>query len=337
MALPKQFLSLVGDRTMLQLTVERIEGLVGISGTYIVAGEEFKEIILKQIPHLPPENVIIEPFGRDTAAAIGLAALVLGRENPRAVMLVLPADHYINDADRFREVLRGAAAAAGKGDRLVTLGITPHRPETGYGYIRRGGLYDTFGGIPAYEVERFLEKPDYERAREFLAGGDYLWNSGMFVWRIDLIRRLIAAHAPRLAAGLEEIGAALGTAEFPEVLARVYAELPKISVDYSILERADGALVMPGDFGWDDIGSWTALAGYAEKDAGGNVLEGTGVLLDTSGTLVFSPGKTAAVLGVEDLLIVNEEDSLLVCRKDRAQEVKKVVRALRDRGLEEVL
>ncbi len=337
MAQPKQFLNLMGDKTMLQLTVERIEGLVGISDTYIVAGAEFKEIILKQIPHLPPDNIIIEPFGRDTAAAIGLAALVLGREKPREVMMVLPADHYISDVARFREVMQSAAAAAGKGERIVTLGITPHRPETGYGYIRRGGLCDTFGGIPAYEVEKFLEKPDYERALEFLNCGDYLWNSGMFVWRVDLIHRLIAIHAPRLAGGLEEIGAALGTEEYPEVLARVYAGLPRISVDYSILERADGVLVMPGDFGWDDIGSWTALARYAEKDGNGNVLEGEGVLIDTSGTCVFSPGKTAAVLGVEDLLIVNEKDSLLVCRKDRAQEVKRVVRALQDRGYDEVL
>jgi len=183
-------------------------------------------------------------------------------------------------------------AAAGRGQEIVTLGITPHRPETGYGYICRGELFDTFAGTPACRVERFCEKPDYERALEFLSSGDYLWNSGMFVWRVDLINRLIKVHTPQLAEGLRKIGQAFGTERYDEILEEVYAGLPKISVDYGILERADNVLVMPGDFGWDDIGSWTALERYADKDDNGNVLEGNGVLLDTSGTYVHSPDKT---------------------------------------------
>lgn len=336
-AAPKQFLNLVGDKTMLQLTVERVEGLVGISRTYIVAGLDFKDIIMDQVPHLPEENIIIEPFGRDTAAAIGLAALVLERKDPREVMIVLPADHYISDIPRFQEVLKSAVAAAWRGEDIVTLGITPHRPETGYGYISEGELCDTFAGTPACRVVRFLEKPDYAKAVRFLSVGNYLWNSGMFIWRVDLIRQLIEKHTPQLAQGLNKIGQAMGTEQYMAVLGEVYAGLPKISVDYGILEKAEKVLVMRGDFGWDDIGSWTALDRYAEKDERGNVIEGRGVLLDTSDTFIYSPGKTVGVIGVESLIVVNDRDNIMVCRKDRAQEIKKVVQALKDKGLEEVL
>ncbi|KJS17478.1 MAG: mannose-1-phosphate guanylyltransferase [Peptococcaceae bacterium BRH_c4b] len=337
MAAPKQFLNLLGDKTMLQLTVERVEGLVGISGTYIVAGSDFKDTIMEQVPHLPEENIIIEPFGRDTAAAIGLATLFLERKDPREVMIVLPADHFVCDVPRFQEVLKSAVAAAWRGEEIVTLGITPHRPETGYGYICEGELYDTFAGTPAWRVLRFLEKPDYAKAVRFLSMGNYLWNSGMFIWRVDLVRQLIAKHTPQLAQGLNKIGQAIGTEQYLAVLEEVYAELPRVSVDYGILEKADSVLVMRGDFGWDDIGSWTALERYAEKDERGNFIEGRGVLLDTSDTFIYSPGKTVGVIGVESLIVANHRDSILICRKDRAQDIKKVVQALKDKGLDEVL
>ncbi|MHB8157190.1 MAG: mannose-1-phosphate guanylyltransferase, partial [Desulfocucumaceae bacterium] len=228
MAKPKQFLNLIGEKTMLQLTVERIEDLVGISDTFIVAGSEFKDTILEQIPKLPEENIIIEPFGRDTAAAIGLAALVLRQKNPREVMIVLPADHYIGNERNFHEVLRSAVATAGRGDNIVTLGITPHSPETGYGYIHRGQLLDSFAGISTYRAVRFLEKPDYARALEFLSSGDYLWNSGMFVWRLDLIGKMLEKHIPTLADGLKEIENTLGTDQYKKTVKKVYSELPKV-------------------------------------------------------------------------------------------------------------
>lgn len=334
---PKQFLNLVGGKTMLQLTVERVEELAGISDTYIVAGSDFKDIIMQQLPQLPEENIIVEPFGRDTAAAIGLAALVLKRKDPREVMMVLPADHFIGDTPRFREVMKSAVAAAWRGENIVTLGITPHRPETGYGYIFKGEICGTFSGKPAYRVVRFLEKPDYAKAVRLLSTGNYLWNSGMFIWRVDLIRQLIEEHTPQLASGLNKIGQAIGTEQYTAVLGEVYAELPKISVDYGILEKAEKVLVMQGDFGWDDIGSWTALERYAEKDEQGNAIEGRGVFLDTSDTFIYSPGKTVGVIGVESLIVVNDHDSFLVCHKDRAQEIKNVVHALREQGMDEVL
>ena len=337
MAKPKQFLNLIGEKTLLQLTVERIKDLVGISDTYVVAGAEFKEIILAQVPQLPEENIIIEPFGRDTAAAIGLAALVLGQKNPREVMIVLPADHYIGNVRHFQEVLRSAAATAGRGDKIVTLGITPHSPETGYGYIHRGELADTFAGIPAYQAVRFMEKPDRARALEFLSSGEYLWNSGMFVWRIDMIRGMIEKHLPSLADGLKEIEDSLGTDLHPKTVEKVYSGLTKVSIDYGIMERADNVFVIPCDFGWDDIGSWTALERYVEKDEHGNVLDGAGVLLDTVNTYVTSKDKTVALLGVKDLIIINDDDSLLICHKKRTQEIKRVVQALHDQGFDKVL
>jgi len=337
MAMPKQFLNLIGSKTMLQLTVERVQGLVDIEDIYVVAGAAFKDIILKQIPHLPDSNIIIEPFGRDTAAAIGLATVVVRQKHPFDVMVVLPADHYINDVPRFRDIIRGALAAASRGEEIVTLGITPHRPETGYGYIRQGDEFEVFAGVNTYQVERFLEKPDYEQALEFLSHGDYLWNSGMFIWRVDLISRLIEIHTPKLAEGLRMIEETLGTEHYQNTLREVYTDLPRISVDYGILERADNVLVIRGDFGWDDLGSWTALDRYADKDENGNVLEGKGIFLDTNDTYVYSPNNTVATIGVEDLIIVCDNDCLLVCHKDKAQEIKKAVQALKDKGFDDVL
>lgn len=337
MAKPKQFLNLIGEKTMLQLTVERIKDLVGISDTFIVAGSKFKDTILEQIPQLPEENIIIEPFGRDTAAAIGLAALILGQKTPGEVMIVLPADHYIGNVRNFHEVLRSAVVTAGRGDKIVTLGISPHSPETGYGYIQRGELIDTFAGMPVYRAVHFLEKPDYAGALEFLSSGDYLWNSGMFVWQLDLIRAMIEKHIPSLAKGLKEIEDSLGTEQYAKTINKVYSELPRVSIDYGIMEQADNVFVIPCDFGWDDIGSWTALERYAEKDDLGNVLHGEGVLLDTINTYVISEEKTVALLGVEDLIIVNDHNSLLICHKSRAQEIKKVVQALSDKGFDHVL
>lgn len=336
-AFPKQFLTLIGNKSMLQQTVERVQGLAEMEDIYVVTGVEFKRIIREQLPQLTDDNIIIEPFGRDTAAAIGLATMVIRQKKPLDVMVVLPADHYINDVPRFQEILRGAIAAADKGEEVVTLGIAPHRPETGYGYIRQGAECAVFDGIKAFAVDRFLEKPDYDRALEFLAHGDYLWNSGMFIWRVDLISKLIELHTPKLAKGLRIIEETLGSADYERTLERVYTELPKISVDYGILEVAEQVLVIRGDFGWDDLGSWTALERYAQKDGSGNVLEGAGVLLETNNTYVYAPLNTVAAVGVENLIVVCDNDCVLICDKEKAQDIKKVVQALKERGLTDVL
>jgi mannose-1-phosphate guanylyltransferase len=335
--LPKQFLRLVGERTMLQRTVNRLMQVVGPEQIYIITGKVYYDVVLGQVPEVPESNIILEPVGRDTAAAVGLSALTISRRDPAGVMIVLPADHYIADEDHFCEVLKAAVAAAGSVQHLVTLGITPSRPETGFGYIARSGLYDIIEGIPAYTVDQFTEKPDYERALSYLASGKHYWNSGIFVWRTDLILSLIGQHLPQLHSGLRQIDGAWNTPGYESTLEQVFAGLPKISIDYGVMEKAGGVLVLPGNFGWDDVGSWTALDAYKEKDERGNHLEGRGVLVDTSNTLVFSAGKVVATLGVSDLIVVEGKDSILICHKGCAQDIKKVTSALQEQGYKDVL
>ncbi len=333
---PKQFLPLIGNKTMLQRTVGRLEQFLNPEEIYIITAEKYKDIALYQIPELPEENIILEPFGRDTAAAIGLAAILIQQKDPTGVMIVLPADHFIAEETRFQEVLQSAAAAA-KIEHAVTIGIRPSRPETGFGYIACGQFCQDFAGIHSYQVERFTEKPDREHALEFLESGSYFWNSGIFIWKADLIRRLIAEHIPKLANGLQEIEDAVGAKEYPQVLKDVYAQLPKISIDYGVMEKAKGVIMLPGDFGWDDVGSWTALESYKKKDSDGNILEGRGVLVETKNTLVQSSDKVVATLGVKDLIVVEGEGSILICHKKKAQELKKVINAIQENGYKEIL
>lgn len=335
--MPKQFLNLFGEKTMLQRTVGRLEGFVSPQEIYIITAAIYRDLVLQQVPEIPPENIIIEPYGRDTAAAVGLAAITVAARDPDGVMVILPADHFIADEKRFQSVLKGAVAAAGEGKYLVTIGITPSRPETGFGYIAKGSLHGIFAGIPAYVAEGFTEKPDQERALQYLASGNYLWNSGMFIWKAELILRIIQEHMPELYFGLEKIWEAMGSEHYWDVLNEVYSKLPKISIDYGVMEKAKNVLVLPGNFGWDDVGSWTALEAYKAKDVNGNILEGKGVLVDTQNTLVFSSEKVVATLGVKDLIVVVGGDSVLVCHKKKAQEIKKVINALQEKGYQEIL
>ncbi|MBC7105517.1 MAG: NTP transferase domain-containing protein, partial [Firmicutes bacterium] len=331
-ARPKQFLRLFGERTMLQETLHRVRHLAPAQDVYVVAGREHAGLVREQLPEVPPENVLAEPCGRDTAAAVGLAALHVARRDPEAVMAVLPADHYIADPEGFAETLLAAAELAASGRWLVTLGVTPTRPETGYGYIERGEAIGEVRGRPAYRAARFTEKPDYERACAFLARGGYLWNSGMFVWRADVVLEGIRRHLPELAPGLEAVAGALGTPSQDAVLERVYPVLSRVSVDYGIMERADNVAVVPLEAGWDDVGSWPAWARHNPCDGRGNVLQGRGVLLDTEGCIVRAPGRVVATLGVRDLIIVEEDGRLLVCARERAQELKRLVAALKEAG-----
>ncbi|WP_242655998.1 mannose-1-phosphate guanylyltransferase [Desulfofundulus australicus] len=334
---PKQFLSLVGERTMLQLTFDRLAGLVPPENVLVVTGINYIETVRQQLPEIPPENIVAEPCGRDTAAAVGLGALHVLRKDPRGIMAVLPADHYIAHVRRFQSVLQAGVSLAAGGQWLVTMGITPTRPDTGYGYICQGELLEYHEDIPVYRVERFTEKPGPEKARQFLAAGCYLWNSGMFIWRADLIYRLIEEHLPALAAGLAEIGRAMDRGSCQEVLSRVYPRLPKVSIDYGVMEKAPNVLVLPGNFGWDDVGSWPALERCRETEENGNVIEARGVFLETRNSIIHAPGRLVATLGVENLVVVDDGECLLVCRKDRAQELKRLTAALKEAGLEDAL
>lgn len=334
---PKQFLPLVGDRTMLQLTVDRLAGLVPAERILVITGEAYRDAVSGQLPEIPRENVLAEPCGRDTAAAVGLAALHVHRRDTGGIMIVLPADHYIADTARFQAVLQAGVDYAAGGEWLVTMGITPTRPDTGYGYIARGRPLAT-RDIPAYRVERFTEKPTLDRAREFLASGRYLWNSGMFIWRAGTILDLIERLLPPLAAGLAVLANLGGDGPaYREALARVYPGLPRISIDYGIMEKAGNVLVLPGDFGWDDVGSWPALARCRETGDNGNIIEARGVFLETTGSIIRVPDRLVATLGIADLVVVDDGECLLVCAKERAGDLKLLTAALAEAGLEHAL
>lgn len=334
---PKQFLSLFGQRTMLQLTMDKLEGLLTAENVFVVTDKAYRDLVAAQLPELPPENIICEPCGRDTAAAVGLAAEHIARRNPQGVMAVLPADHYVADVEEFKRVLKTGVEVAREGEWVLTIGIRPSRPETGYGYIQQGEQYQERQGTAVFKAAAFYEKPDLSLALKYLDSGDYLWNSGMFIWRVDLIRNLIARFLPQLDAGLSQIAAGIDSEDEARVTAAVYQDLPRISVDYGIMEKCNQVLVIPAAFGWDDVGSWTALGRYGETDQQGNVLKAQGVFLDTYDCLVYAPDRVIATLGVKDLLIVDDGDSLLICQKDRDQEIKKVVEALRQAGYDEVV
>ncbi len=334
---PKQFLPLCDEATMLQLAVGRLDGLVRSENVYVVTGAAYRDLALSQVPHLPAGNVICEPFGRDTAAAIGLAAEHVVRRDPDGVMVVLLADHYISDPQEFRKCLAAAIEAAKTGEWVVTIGIKPSRPETGYGYIRQGDKWKEINGLPVFYADGFREKPAMEKALRYLRDGGYLWNSGMFVWRVDLLKHLLRLFLPDLFRSLEVIGKSLGTPNETEVLTSEYQKLPKISIDYGVMEKCDQVLVVPATFGWDDVGSWAALERHREVNDQGNIIEAEGVFLDTRGCVVHAPKRVVATMGIEDLIIVDGADALLVCHKERASELKRLVEGLKAAGYEHLV
>ena len=335
---PKQFLPVAGEGTLLQQAVRRARLLAPWPDIYVVTGRQYRDLVRQQVPDLPPENLLAEPVGRDTAPCIALAAAVIGARDPEAVMVVLPSDHMILNEARFAEAVREAVAAARETGGLVTIGIRPTRPETGYGYIHVGPLSRVEKGRPL-RVRKFTEKPDLETAMAFLASGEYLWNSGMFVWKVRAILEAVECHLPELARGLRPVAGAVGTADFDAALAEHFPRLPKISIDYGVMEKADNVWAVPGDFGWDDLGTWTALERVAGKDADGNLVQGQAVLVDTRETIIRSDSdnKLVVTFGLKDTLVVDTPDVLLVADKKRAQDLKTVLNELRRQGLERFL
>ncbi len=343
--MPKQFLRLAGGETLLQGAWRRANLLCAPEDIYVVTPVRYGQLTRRQLPQLRAENLILEPAGRDTAPCLGLAAVRLAREDPRTVMVVLPADHIIAQTDRFTAVMRAAVEAATSGRRLVTVGIAPTRPETGYGYIRAGRVLRSYdGGIVLRRVLRFTEKPPLERALAFLADGNYLWNSGMFVWRVDALRREIEEHVPWLSDGLRRLEGALGTPEEAEVARGCYLSCPSLSIDYGLLEKSPRVAVVPGDFGWDDVGSWAALGRVLPADEGGNVTVGRALAVDAAGCVVCSePGSSAAgcppgeerlvvAYGVQGLVVVDAGDVVLVTDRERSADLKRLLAVLRDKG-----
>jgi len=339
----KQLLALDGKRTMIQQTVARLLPLAPPKRFWIVTNEDSRPAILKQLPKLPKAQVLAEPTGRNTAPAIGLAAFLLLQENPDAVIGLFPSDHVITDEARYRETLTRGIEIAAAGANIVVLGIRPNRTETGYGYIEAGARADG-----ALRVRRFTEKPDATKAAEFVAAGNYFWNSGMFLWSAPTLADALREHLPKTASLLEEIAAAFGTKKFDATFRKLYPKCENISVDYAVLEPRSakgevegGIFCLPADFGWNDLGSWTALHEHhtaRSKPPEGNLVAASGVfVLDASGNYIHAPDKFVALVGVKDLVVVETPDALLITTRQQAQDVGKVVKHLDEKKMHKLV
>jgi mannose-1-phosphate guanylyltransferase len=329
-ALPKQFLRLGAPRTLIQATVDRLAGLVPPERILVVTGEVHRAIVLGQLPELRPERILAEPAARDTAAAIGLATALIAREQgDDAVIAVLPSDHHIEPASRLRATLARAGERAASGS-IVTFGVPPTEPSSAYGYIRKGAVLAP--GVHA--VEAFEEKPDRATAERYLAGGKHAWNSGMFVFSCRTMKAELARNLPKTAAALERIAVAHGTPEGPSVLRAEWAGLEKISIDYAVLEKARSIEVLDVDFAWSDVGSWSTASELFALDEHGNAVDDARFVgLDARNCVVAGDGRLVTIVGLEDVIVVQSGDAVLVCRKDRAEDVKKLVLELGRRGL----
>ena len=325
--MPKQFLSLTGDgKTMIQLTVERIQSLVDIEDIFIATNESYRSIVRTQLPEIPEENIICEPIGRNTAPCIGLGAVHIAHKYEDALMFVFPSDHMIKYTSIFCQTLLDACEVAEKADALVTLGITPNEPETGYGYIK----FDPDRTVGrAYAVEQFVEKPDLETAKIYLASREFLWNSGMFIWKVSSILNSLQLYLPEIYNGLKKIGNAIGTNEQEEVLDREFRAFKSVSIDYGIMEKASNIYCLAGNFGWDDVGSWLAVSRIQKTNEFGNLVKGNVVTIETTNSIVLGKEKLIATVGLKDIVIVDTEDVILICEKESAGKIKKVLENLR--------
>ena len=336
---PKQFLTLVGDRSLLQQALERIEVMVPPERTWIITGASYCAETARQLPSLPTERIVGEPFGRDTAACIGLGAALIAHADPDGVMLVMPADHVIEPAQEFRRaVLVAEQMVLENPNALVTFGILPAFPATGYGYIERGAELTKRQGVAIFRVDSFREKPHIELAEEFLASGKHYWNSGIFVWRAATILSELRNNHPKLAIAVDRIAAAWETPERDEVLTKEYVAFERLSIDYAVMEKAAEVLVVQAPFLWDDVGSWLALERRHPQDAHDNTVLANHIGIDTHHCVIAGDdGRLITTIGVSDLIIIQDGDAVLVAhRKDEAN-IKKVVEQLKARGLEKHL
>jgi mannose-1-phosphate guanylyltransferase len=334
---PKQVLNLLGDRSMFQLAVDRLLPLLPPERVLVVTAADQVAALAEQVPELPRENFIVEPLGRGTAPCIGLAALHLRARDPDAVMAVLTADHYIRHTEAFRVVLSVARKVAEQG-YLVTLGIEPTFPATGYGYIGQGTGLGKMDGFPVFHVERFTEKPDSETALRFLGAGTYAWNSGMFIWQVERLLAEIRQWIPELHETLIALEAVLGTPAYGKTLADLWPALHKETIDYGIMEKAERVAVIPVDLGWSDVGAWSSVMELREPDGEGNVISGDVLRIATTNTMVLSQAeRLVAIIGVQDLIVVDTPDALLVTSRSQSERVRELVEQLRREGRTEQL
>ncbi len=319
---PKQLLKIFNEKSLIQNTVSRLEGIVEKENIFIVTNKIQKPGIVEQLPGIPEQNVIEEPFGKNTAACIGLASVLVEKNNEDAITLILPADHMITDNNKFRDTITKAAKFAEKENALVTIGITPDRPETGYGYIQTDDLVQD---DDIFNVKTFAEKPTLETAKRFVESGDFLWNSGMFIWKVSVIMEQFNSYMPNLYEGLLKIKSAIGAENFEEVLVHEYRRMKSISIDYGVMEKSQKVCVVKGFFDWNDVGSWEAVYQLSEKDSEKNVGGNDILFQDTTNSYVNTNKKFTALVGVDNLVVIETEDALLICDRNQAQSVKQVV------------
>ena len=329
---PKQFLNIFGDRTMLQSTVDRIKPLISDDRVWVITNDRYVDLVEEQLPNLPVNNIIGEPVGKNTAPCVAAAATLIQEEDPDGTMVVLPADHLIGNPKEFLSILETAESKAQEDSSLVTIGIQPDHPETGYGYIEFDtGSSELHHGREVKKVNQFREKPDLATAKEFISSGNFLWNSGMFVWKTATILEKFKAHLPNMYEQVNKLKASVGTDKQKAAIDTFYHSCTSISIDYGIMEQANSVFVVPGSFEWNDVGSWRAVYNLRKKDEDGNVVQTeTASTADSQNNLIQSDsGKMIALVGVENLAVVETQNAILVCDLDNSQGVKKVVNKLR--------
>jgi len=329
---PKHLLRLVkSDTTMIQETVRRVLPLTSPDKILVVTNHKHADEVRKQLPEIPHDNVLEEPVGRNSGPAVGYGALHVAHVDPEAVILTCPADHVILKEEEFRSAVKAAAQVA-LDNYLVTMGISPGYPDTGYGYMELGEEIKHVDGYKVHRVLRFTEKPDLQTATEYVNSGRFVWNSGMFIWKASVILEEISKYMPNLHTALQKIKDVVGTPEERHVVNDLWPQLEDLSIDYGVLEKSDRVVTIPVDIGWSDVGDWGALAEILEKDENGNSLIGDVMTFDTRNSLIYSSGCLVTTIGLEDMIVVSTGDAMLVCPKSRAEEVRKIVNKLREMG-----
>jgi mannose-1-phosphate guanylyltransferase len=336
--IPKQLLNISGNDIMLNDTIERFKGIIPQENTVIVTNRT-QAVLLESIMHssVSKSNILIEPVARNTAASILFAAFSIEKAHGDSLMVVLPSDHHITDGDQFRLTLDEACTVAMETDSIVTIGIKPTFPSTGYGYIAFHKEPIALKPVTVYDVAEFVEKPGFQKAQGYLSSGNYLWNSGIFIWKTSVIIDNFKRYLPRLYKTMLPISDALGTDHEEEVINTVYPTLQSISIDYGILERSDEVVVLSGQFGWNDIGSWDALGAIFPPDESGNIIKANYMGIDTRNSIIYGNGRLITTIGVDGFIIADTGDALLICPKDKAQSVKEIVELLKEKGMTEYI
>ncbi len=329
-AKPKQYLNILGEDSLLQATVKRFSQFTKPEDIYIVSGKSQAAVLEEQTPMLPPKNLIYEPVGKNTLPCIGLAAMFAEIDNPEGIMVVSPSDHLINNDKLFMETVLAAAKIADERNGIVTIGITPTYPATGYGYVKTADDITGNEKIRQFKVERFVEKPSLEKATGYLKQGGFFWNSGLFIFKVSVFLKAVEEFAPELYSDLRKIQADLGKPSFENTLDTIYRAIQSISVDYGIMEHARNIFLVEGNFDWNDLGSWDSVYLTDEKDENGNAGSGETLLVDTKNSYVYSDSGLIAVVGLEDVVVVKDGDTTLVCKRGKTEDVKKIVDRLKE-------